>query len=99
MKPPPVELLKALREARALIAQPGNDFSRSGWKDPPAALQEVDALIQAVGGRHHGARDQVATFFQADGALAKLGHDSGWEQAFLELVGRSERALPELSPD
>jgi hypothetical protein len=99
VKPPPVELLKALREARALIARPGNDFSRTGWRDQAAALEELDALAQSVGERHHGAREQVASFFQSDGALAKLGHDSGWEQAFLALVGRGERALPELSPD
>jgi hypothetical protein len=91
--------LKALREARALIARPGNDFSRSGWTDEAAALGEVDALIQAVGERRHGARAEVTSFFQPEGALQALGHASGWGQEFLDLVGRCERALPELSPD
>jgi hypothetical protein len=41
-------LLKVLRETRALLARPDDNFDRSSWRNGEVALREIDALIAAV---------------------------------------------------
>jgi hypothetical protein len=42
------ELIDVLREARAFLALPGNDFAWSSWEDARAALAELDRQIAAI---------------------------------------------------
>lgn len=99
MKPPPRHLLEILREARALVAQPGNDFTTSGWPDAAAALKELDGLLEDTAARKHGTRSAVSLLFAPTGGLQELSAASGWANAFLALAERCDEALPELSPD
>ena len=42
------ELAAVLREARALLALPDNDFAWASWANAGAALAEVDKLVAAL---------------------------------------------------
>jgi hypothetical protein len=85
------EMAEVLRAARALLARPGNAFSRSSWDDAGAALREVDGLIAAVEAGSLPLRQHLAVLFAPTGPIQEVSLSSGWAQEFLTVAGRFDR--------
>lgn len=86
-------LLDVLREARALLARPGNDFDWSSWVDADAALREVDGLIHGVGCGPLPGRGAICILFAPTGPMQEAAISSGWGDAFVELANRCDAAV------
>jgi len=82
------ELLAVLRQARALLAVPGNDFAWSSWPDAQAALAEVDRHIAAIECGHLPAPLNLAVLFAPTGPMQEVSLSSGWADAFLAVASR-----------
>ena len=87
-----LELVEVLREARALLARPGNDFDWSSWRDADDALQEVDGLIREIESGRLPSRHDVAIIFAPTGPMQEAALSSGWGNAFLALADRFDAA-------
>jgi hypothetical protein len=86
-------LADVLREARSLLARPGNDFAWSSWHDMADALREVDKLIR---GLEDGAPLSVfrgKVLFAPTGPIQEVSLSSGWGDEFLALADRWDAAL------
>jgi len=86
------ELLVALREARALLALPNNDFAWSSWQDSGAALAELDRHIVAIESGQLPPRLDVAVLFAPTGPIQEVSLSSGWGQEFLAVAARFDAA-------
>lgn len=86
-------LLQTLRDTRALLLRPDNDFAWSGWADGQAAVEEIDALIQSIGASADFHRVQLRVLFAPTGPVQEVSISSGWGDAFLELAARIDDAL------
>jgi hypothetical protein len=85
-------LLKVLRETRALLARPKNNFDWSSWRNGEAALREIDALIAAVCKGALPDPKQVALLFAPTGPIQGVSVSSGLGEMFLELAERIDAA-------
>jgi hypothetical protein len=85
-------LIEVLRETRALLARPENNFSWSGWKDGEAALQEFDALIASVSSSASPDLREFSFLFAPTGPVQEVSVSSGWGEMFLELAARFDAA-------
>jgi hypothetical protein len=85
-------LLKLLRETRALLARPANNFDWSPWQDGEAALREIDALIASVCNGTLPDPKQLALLFAPTGPIQEVSLSSGWGEMFLELAERIDAA-------
>jgi hypothetical protein len=86
-------LLQVLRETRALLARPGNNYAWSSWENAEAALRELDALIECI---ESGARpdpQQLGALFLPTGPIQEVSLSSGWGETFLELAARIDDVL------
>jgi hypothetical protein len=82
------ELVNVLREARSLLALPGNDFSWSSWPDAAAALAEVDGLIATLEAGRLPSRLTPPT-----GPIQEVSISSDWGDEFLTLAARCDAAV------
>lgn len=80
----------AVRELRARLARPGNDFAWSSWKDQAAALAEVDRLLL---GLRAGRASGLDALLSPTGPAQEVALASGWGEDYLVLAGNIERAL------
>jgi hypothetical protein len=87
------ELAGVLREARSLLARPGNDFAWSSWQDADAALAEVDWLIAALAAGRLPSRPAVSVLFAPTGPIQEVSLSSGWGEEFLALAARCDAAV------
>jgi nucleotide-binding universal stress UspA family protein len=87
------ELATILREARALLALPNNDFAWSSWADAGAALAEVDGLVAALDAGRLPSRLTVAVLFAPTGPIQEVSLSSGWADEFLALAARCDAAV------
>ena len=87
-----------LREARALLARPGSDFTWSSWEDTGAALREVDGLIGEIEAGGLPDRHTVELLFLPTGPLQEVALSSGWGNAFLALADRCDAAVRKAYP-
>jgi hypothetical protein len=87
------ELVQVLREARALLARPENDFDWSSWMDAGAALNEVDGLIAELESGRLPDQGDVSFLFVPTGPMQEVSLSSGWGSAFLALANRCDAAL------
>lgn len=85
-------LLDVLREARGLLALPGNDFVWSSWQDEDAALLELDTLIAALEAGRLPSRLDLSILFAPTGPIQEVSISSGWADEFLVLASRFDRA-------
>jgi hypothetical protein len=85
-------LLKILRDSRALLARPDNNFAWSSWRNAQAALQEIDGLIERVS---LGAADpqELRVLFAPTGPIQEVSVSSGWGDAFLQLAERFDDVM------
>lgn len=86
------ELLDVLREARALLALPGNDFAWSSWKDVSTAVAEMDRHIMAVEGGQLPTLLDLAVLFAPTGPMQEVSLSSGWGHEFLTVAARFDVA-------
>jgi hypothetical protein len=86
-------LVEVLRESRALLARPGNDFAWSSWMDADAALEEVDGLIREVESGRLPPRLAVSVLFAPTGPMQEAALSSGWGDAFLVVADRCDTVL------
>jgi hypothetical protein len=87
------ELANALREARSLLALPGNNFDWSSWADAGAALAEVDGLIAVLEAGRLPSRLTVSVLFAPTGPIQEVSLSSGWADEFLTLASRCDTAV------
>lgn len=87
------ELLEVLRESRALLARPGNDFAWSSWMDAENAVAEVDGLIRALESGRLPGRGAISILFAPTGPMQEAALSSGWGDAFLAVANRCDAAL------
>jgi hypothetical protein len=85
-------LLDVLREARDLLALPGNDFLWSSWPDALAALAAVDRVIAAVEGGPLPPRYELAGLFAQTGPMQEVVLSRGWADVFLAIAVRFDAA-------
>jgi hypothetical protein len=88
-----LELVDLLREARSLLARPGNDFAWSSWDDAGAALAEVDGLIAALEAGRLPSRLEVSVLFAPTGPVQEVSLSSGWGDEFVALAARCDAAV------
>jgi hypothetical protein len=82
------ELVEVLRQARALLARPGNDFCWSSWEDASAALAELDRHIAAIESGQPPSYLDVAVLFAPTGPIQEVSLSSGWAWEFIPLSAR-----------
>ncbi|HEU0299769.1 MAG TPA: hypothetical protein VFR37_09950 [Longimicrobium sp.] len=87
------ELVEVLREARALLARPGNNFDWSSWRDADDALEEVDGLIREIEAGRLPARLAVSILFAPTGPIQETAISSGWGDEFLAVADRFDAAV------
>ena len=85
-------LLDALRETRALLARPENNFDWSSWENGEAALREIDVLIASLNDGTLRDPKDVTVLFAPTGPVQEVSVSSGWGDAFLELADRVDAA-------
>ena len=86
-------LLQVLRDTRALIARPENNFDWSSWEDGAAALREIDALIECVCNGAEPDPLQLRVLFAPTGPIQEVSLSSGWGENFLKLAERFDAAI------
>jgi hypothetical protein len=85
-------LLQVLRDTRALLARPDNNFGWSSWKNAGAALKEIDALIERVS--TGAAPDpELRVLFAPTGPIQEVSVSSGWGDTFLQLAERFDDTM------
>jgi hypothetical protein len=87
------ELASVLRDARALLALPDNDFGWSSWGGADDALREIDALVAAVEAGPLPPRADLSVLFAPTGPVQEVSISSGWQGEYLTLAGRFDAAL------
>jgi hypothetical protein len=80
------QLVRVLRNARQLLAEPGNDFLWSSWPDAETALRELDGLIARIEAGTTPVREELAVLFAPTGPIQEVALSSGWGEAFLMLA-------------
>jgi hypothetical protein len=73
-------LIEVLREARAQLARPGNDYSQASWEGPDDALREVDSLIASLEQATLPSRLDLDVLFTPTGPIQEVSLSSGWGQ-------------------
>jgi hypothetical protein len=87
------ELIEVLREARSLLARPGNDFAWSSWAEAGAALQTVDGLIAAIEADSLPEKPDLTILFAPTGPIQEVSLSSGWADEFLAVASRFDAAV------
>jgi hypothetical protein len=85
-------VLKVLRETRALLARPDNNFAWSSWRDAEDALKEFDALIASIVSGALADPKPLRLLFAPTGPVQEVSDSSGWGETFLELADRLDAA-------
>lgn len=87
------ELLKILRETRALLELPENDFGWSSWNNARDALAELDPLMANVASGRHFDFTKLSTLYAPTGCIQEVSISSGWGQKFVEIAEKFDSAL------
>jgi hypothetical protein len=83
-------LLAVMTEMRRLVALPDNDFAWSAWRDPQAALADMDRYIADL---TQGAVSHLSFLFAPTGPQQEVSLRSGWGAEFLALAARFDAAM------
>jgi hypothetical protein len=87
-----LKLLEVIREARALVALPGNDFAWSDWSSVDSALEELDNHIALLERGSLPPLLALKILFAPTGSLQEVSIQSGWAEEFLQLAERFDHA-------
>jgi hypothetical protein len=82
----------ALREIRALLARPDNDFLWSSWEDADVALAEIDGLLASIEGGAPLGRSVGSVLFAPTGPIQEVALGSGWGDEFIAIADRWDAA-------
>ena len=86
-------LLGVLRETRALLTRPGNDFASSTWSSVTDALTELDGFISLVEASRPFDPSKLSILFAPTGDIQEVSLSSGWSQEFLGVAERFDIAF------
>ena len=86
-------LADVLRETRALLARPDNDFSWSSWRDTNSALADMDDILDRVASGAAIPSVLITVFFAPTGPIQETAVSSGWGDEFLDVAARCDAAL------
>ena len=86
-------LLVVLRETRALLARPGNDFNWSTWSSASDALAELDGFISLVETDRPFDGFNLSILFAPTSDIQETSMSSGWGQEFLRVAERFDLAF------
>ncbi len=87
------ELILVLKQARYLLALPGNDFAWSSWENADAALAEIDDLLSDLRRDILPDKLTLTVLFAPTGPIQEVSLSSGWAKPFLELAERLDSAI------
>jgi hypothetical protein len=86
-------LLQVLKDTRAVLVRPDNNFAWSSWKNAGAALKEIDALIERVSTGAAPDPPELRVLFAPTGPIQEVSVSSGWGDTFLQLAERFDDAM------
>jgi hypothetical protein len=86
-------LLEILRDTRALLALPNNDFAWSTWENPSDALSELDGFISHIQAGRGIDGPKLSILFAPTGNIQEVSMNSGWGEAFLRIAERFDSAF------
>jgi hypothetical protein len=89
-------LVEVLKETRARLAQPENDFGLSRWKSAAAAVAEVDGILRRISAGETIELFDLEMFFAPTSSLQEVSLHSGWGDDFLRLASRLDAAIADL---
>ena len=88
-------LLEVLRETKALLARPGNDFAWSTWDNAEAALSELDGFISRIEAGLSLEGSALSMLFSPTADIQEVSVSSGWGSEFCLIAARFDRAFAE----
>ena len=88
-------LLEVLRETRALLARPGNDFAWSTWDNAEAALLELDGFISHIEAGRGFEGSNLSMLFAPTADIQEVSVSSGWGYEFCRVAARFDGAFAE----
>lgn len=89
-------LIDVLSEARSMLDQPDNDFSRSKWKDRASAVADIDAILARIDAAETVKMLPIQMLFAPTGSLQEVSIESGWADEFIALASRFDDAIADL---
>ena len=89
-------LIRVLRDTRAILSRPGNDFSWSRWQDQKAAVADIDDILRRIEAAETIKLAQLEALYAPTGSLQEVSIDSDWEDEFMKLSSRFDRATADL---
>jgi len=93
MNPATTPLLEVLRDARALLALPDNDFAWSRWDGAADALAELDGFISHLEAGRSFDGSQLSILFAPTCAMQEVSMSSGWGDEFCRVAERFDSAF------
>ena len=91
--PSVVKLISVVEDARALLADPSNDFAWSSWAGREDALEELDDILSALRSGVPPGKLPMEVLFAPTGPIQEVSLSSGWGGKFLELAERFDEAM------
>jgi hypothetical protein len=90
-------LLDVLREVRALLAHPENDFAWSTWENASEAVAELDAYIAWIETGCSFSNSSLVSLFAPTGNIQEVSLSSGWGNHFVPLAERFDSVFAEFT--
>jgi hypothetical protein len=82
-------LISTMKETRAFLALPGNDFVWSSWENQEDALSEIDSIITKL--ETGSLPSNISILFAPTGRIQEVSLSSGWGKEFLNLADRFDK--------
>ena len=89
-------LVQVLKDTRAMLARPDNDFSWSRWNESEAAVAEIDDILRRIEAAETIKLEQLELLYAPTGSLQEVSINSDWEDTYLKLSSRFDRAIADL---
>jgi hypothetical protein len=86
-------LLEVLRETRALLARPDNDFNWSSWESAADALAELDGFISHIEAGRSFDGSKLSILFAPTADIQEVSVSSGWGDEFCRIAERFDSAF------
>src|SRR4051794_24413087 len=86
-------LLEVLRDTRALLALPDNDFGYSTWHSAADALSELDGFISHIEAGRTFDGSNLSILFAPTANLQEVSMSSGWGDEFCRVAARFDTAF------
>jgi hypothetical protein len=89
-------LVQVLKDTRAMLARPDNDFSWSRWNESEAAVAEIDDILRRIEAAETITLEQLELLYAPTGSPQEVSINSDWEDTYLKLSSRFDRAIADL---